>query len=81
MSVLDFATLGADHLTALLASEDALKQVLAIGRLQRGLETVEEQVEELLGVFLLRDDGRVAVELLEGEAETEGIVVHPLTEL
>ena len=33
MSVLDFATLCADHLTALLATKDALKQVFAISRL------------------------------------------------
>ena len=81
MSIFDFSTFSADHLTDLLSSEDALEQVLAISGLQCRLKAIKEQVEELLCILLLRYDCRIAIEFFEGEAEAEGVVIHSLAEL
>ena len=81
MAILDFATLGTDHLTDLLATEDTLEQVLAVSRLECRLKAIEEKVEELLCILLLRGDRRGTVKFFEREAEGERIVVHAFAKL
>ena len=78
MSVLDFATLHAHHLTDVLPSENALEKVLLRCILEGCFDSVEENVQELLRVFLLHDRRRAAVEVLERKAPTEWIVIGPL---
>ena len=56
-TVLDLAALLADHLVALFAAKHTLDEVLAGGGLQGVLQSVEEDIEELLGVLLLGDIG------------------------
>lgn len=75
------ATLSAHELTAGSPTEDGLEKLLARGTLQRSLQAVEADVEELLGVLLLCCVRRCTVELLEGEAELPRVVVRPLREL
>ena len=52
-AILDLSALCADHLTALLASEDTLDEMLARGWFESVLESIKKDVEELLGVLLL----------------------------
>jgi len=80
-AILDFATLSADHLTALLATEDTVDKMLARGVLQSCLQSIEDQVEELLGILLLSSVRGLAIELLEGKAELHWVELCPLREL
>ena len=81
MSVLHFSTLSADHLTGLLAAEDTIEQVFSCCGLQSCLKPVEEDVEELLCVFLFGSVCGLSIELLEREAEAKRVVIHSLREL
>ena len=78
MAVLNFATLGADHLTALLSAKDTLKEILASSGLQSCLKSIEEKIEELLGILLLGSVSGTSIELFEGEAKAEWVVVHTI---
>lgn len=62
-----------DHLTALLATEDSVDQVLARGVLQGILKAIKEKIEELLSVLLLSCVGGLTIELLEREAEVHWV--------
>ena len=68
-------------MTALLASEDGLNEVLARRFLQSSLQSIEDQVEELLGILLLGSVRWLPIELLEGEAELHWVEFSPLREL
>ena len=52
-AILHLTALRADHLTALLASEDTLDEMLARGWFKSVFKSIEKDVEELLGVLLL----------------------------
>ena len=71
----EVATVLAPHHRAGLASEHILEQVLLAGAAQQGFKPVESKVEEFLGVLLLPDVGRLALEGLEAEAEGCWVVV------
>jgi hypothetical protein len=62
-----------DHLTALLATEDSVDQVLARGVLQGILKAIKEKIEELLSVLLLSCVGGLTIELLERKAEVHWV--------
>ena len=79
--LVDVAALLADHLTAALAAEDPLREVLVRGVLEFAVQLVEDHVQELLGVLLHCGVRGVAAGVLEGEAEGHGVVRVPVCEL
>ena len=76
MTIFDFPALCAYHLADLLSTENTLKQVLSCSVFEGCFKSIEEQIEELLGVFLFDSVGRLPIKLFKGKAESEGIVVH-----
>ena len=67
--ILDLAARLANQLRALIALKDIFEEISLAGGLQQGLESVEEEVEKLLGVLLLADLGWCAINVLESKAQ------------
>ena len=80
-AVLELATLRADHLTAELAAEDTLDEMLSRCGLQCILKTIEDEIQEFLSILLLSCVGRGTIKLFEGKAELFRVVVIALREL
>ena len=78
MTILDFSTFCAHHLTALLATKDTLKKIFAASWLQSSLKSVEQKVEKLLCILLFGNVSGTAIKLLECEAEAERVEVVSL---
>jgi hypothetical protein len=74
-SILELAALRANKLIALLSSKDWLQKSLTWGALESSLKPFEEEVEELLSIFLLCSVGWTTIKLLEGKAELPWVIV------
>lgn len=55
--------------------------MLSFGLLQSLFESIHQNSNELLGVFLLDNIGRLTIEVLEGKVETLGEVIVSLSKL
>ena len=80
LALLDVLAVGADELVAAGATVDGLQHLFEWCSPESFFKSVEEHVEELLGVLLDGYVDRVAVEIFEGETELVGIVLLPLCE-
>ena len=68
-------------MTAGLSSKDTLEKIFARSGLQVVLESIEENIEELLCILLLGSVCGCTIKFLEGEAEGKWIDVGSLREL
>lgn len=68
-SVLDFTALGANELGARLVAEDGSDQVLSFSLFQALFQSIHQNTDELLGIFLLNNICRLTFEVLEGKVE------------
>ena len=77
----NFATSFAYHDRACLTAKHILKQVLLWSSFDWKLQTVKNDIEELLGILLLSCVGRSVIEVLEGIAKLPWVVILSLWQL
>lgn len=80
-AILNFSTLSADHLTALLTTEDTLNKMLSRSFLKSVLKSIKENIKELLGVLLFGCVCWLTIKFFKSETELHWVEVIPFGEL
>ena len=80
-SFVDYLAVRTDCLVADLALEDVLHNIPERRLLEGVLDSIEEEVEELLGVLLDGDIDWLSIHVLPGETELIRIVILPFGQL
>ena len=63
---------------ARLSPEDVIQQILLARVLQQALNSIESNIQELLGVLLLSNIRGLAIKALEAEAKWSWVVALPI---